>query len=194
MRMMQRFNPGPGIADFWSEFKRPNPYRWPILAGSALLTAALMYLLSDHAMSLNWIAGGVLALIAGVVLIALIQEHVKPNWSTLVVAAALTGIIMYQFTKERVRIPPPLPDVTYITSFEPGRTDAEILASNRENQTRQDRLRAEQAEREEEAREAYRTLGRASGIDVERMEREMREREAAEAAEQVGGTVEQPAQ
>jgi len=26
-----RFNPKPGVLDFWSEFRKPNPYRWPIL-------------------------------------------------------------------------------------------------------------------------------------------------------------------
>lgn len=194
MRLLQRLNPGPGLVDFWTEFKRPNPYRWPILAGSALLTAGLMYLLSDHAFQFNWLVGGVLALIAGMVLIALVQEHVKPNWSVVAVAAALTGVIMYQFTRERVMIPPPPPEVAFITTFEPGRTDAEILASNRANQARQDELRAEQAEREEQAREAYRTLGRATGLDVDKMEREIREREAREAATQAGGSVAQPAE
>lgn len=38
-----RFNPGPGIADFWNEFRKPNPYRWPILAASAI-PVLLMYL------------------------------------------------------------------------------------------------------------------------------------------------------
>ncbi len=194
MRMLQRLNPGPGIADFWTEFKRPNPYRWPILGGSALLTASLMYLLSDHALRFNWIVGTVLALIAGVVLIALIQEHVKPNWSVAVVAAAITGVSMYQFTKERVRIPPAPPEMTYITTFEPGRSDDEIVASNRANQARQEVLRAEQAEREEQAREAYRTLGRASGLDVDRMEREIREREAREVTAPADGPVAQPGQ
>lgn len=31
-----RFNPKAGIVDFWSEFRKPNPYRWPILAVSTL--------------------------------------------------------------------------------------------------------------------------------------------------------------
>ena len=41
MGRLQRLNPGPGIVDFWTEFKRPNPYRWPILIAS-ILPAALM--------------------------------------------------------------------------------------------------------------------------------------------------------
>lgn len=178
---MQRLNPGPGIADFWTEFKRPNPYRWPVLAGSALLTGSLLYLLTDHAASFNWIAGGVLALIGGIALAAMVAEHVRIRFGVLLVAAAITGTILYQFSKERWLVPPAPPEVTYITTFEPGRSDEEIAASNRANQVEQDRLQAEQRRREEEAKEAYRTLGRASGLDVEAMEREIAREKAAEA-------------
>ncbi len=31
-----RFNPSAGLADFWNEIRRPNPYRWPILALSVV--------------------------------------------------------------------------------------------------------------------------------------------------------------
>ena len=36
MRMVSRFNPAGGIRDFWTEFRKPNPYRWPILLVSAV--------------------------------------------------------------------------------------------------------------------------------------------------------------
>jgi len=173
MRMIQRFNPGPGLADFWSEFKRPNRYRWPVLAASALLTGSLIYLLTDHALSLNWVVGGVLALFGGIALAAMIAERVRINIWVLLIAAGLTGTILYQFSKERWRIPPAPPEVEYITTFEPGRTDGDIAVSNRANQIEQDRLRAEQKQREEAAKETYRALGRASGIDVDAMEREI---------------------
>lgn len=181
MRRLQRLNPGPGLADFWTEFKRPNPYRWPVLAGSALLTGSLLFLLTDDAVSFNWIVGGVLALIGGVALAAMIAEHVRIRFSVLLIAAAITGTILYQFSKERWRIPPAPPEVTFITTFAPGRSDAEIAASNRANQIEQDRLRAEQKQREEEAKDIYRALGRASGIDVESMERRIAREKAAEA-------------
>lgn len=173
MSRLQRLNPTAGIADFWTEFKRPNPYRWPILAGSAVLTGSLLYLLTDHAMSLNWVAGAVLALIGGVALAAMIAEHVKIRFWVLLIAAGITGTILYQFSKERWRIPPAPPKVEYISTFAEGRSDAEIEASNRANQAVQDRLRAEQRAREEEARDAYRALGRAAGMDVEGIEREI---------------------
>jgi hypothetical protein len=171
--MIDRLNPGPGLADFWAEFKRPNKYRWPILAGSALLTASLMFLLTDHAELLNWAVGGVLALLAGIAIAAAIAEHVRIRFSVLAIAVLMTGGLLYQFTRERVRIPPPPAEVTYISTFEPGRTDAQIAASNLANQEKQQRLNAEQAKREDEVKDAYRALGRATGIDVDAMEREL---------------------
>jgi hypothetical protein len=171
--MIDRLNPGPGLADFWAEFKRPNKYRWPILAGSALLTASLMFLLTDHAERLNWVVGGVLALLTGIAVAAAIAEHVRIRVSVLAIAVLMTAGTLYQFTRERVRIPPPPAEVTYISTFESGRTDAEIAASNRANQEKQDRLNAEQAKREDEVRNAYRALGRATGLDVDAMERDI---------------------
>ena len=118
MRLSTRFNPVGGIQDFWSEFTRPNPYRWPILIASMLCTFGLLF----------WV------------------------------------------TKERVIGPPARPEVTFISTFEEGRTDEEIVASNVANQQLQDQIREEQAVREEEVRDMYRTLGRASGLDVDAME------------------------
>jgi hypothetical protein len=37
-----RFNPAGGIADFWNEIRRPNPYRWPILGLSMLPVAVII--------------------------------------------------------------------------------------------------------------------------------------------------------
>ncbi|MFA9200523.1 MAG: hypothetical protein ACEQR8_04935 [Cypionkella sp.] len=181
MRRLQRLNPGPGIADFWREFKRPNPYRWPVLAGSALLTGSLLYLLTEDAADLNWIVVGILALIAAIAIGAAIAERVKIRFGILLLAAAVPAAIFWQFGQERWRIPPAPPQVEFISTFEEGRSDAEIAASNRANQAVQDRLRAEQRQREEEAKDAYRALGRASGIDVEAMERRIAREKAAEA-------------
>src|SRR3546814_3227088 len=86
MRGVNRLNPGPGISDFWSEFRKPQPWRWPILAVSSLPFALIFY----------WAAG------------------------------------------EEVYLPPERPQVTYITSFAPDRSLAEIVASNRANQVRKE--------------------------------------------------------
>ena len=132
MSYLDKINPAGGIADFWHEFRRPNPYRWPVLLISFLIT----------------------------------------------------GSILSMIIWEKVRIPPERPTVTYITSFAPDRTDAEIAASNLANQKLQDERRAEQARRDAQAREMYKTIGAASGMDVEKIEREAEaERKAAEKAE-----------
>lgn len=131
MRALHRLNPGPGLSDFWSEFRKPQPYRWPILAVSALPFAAIFY----------WAAG------------------------------------------EEVYLPPERPSVTYITSFAPNRSEAEIIASNEANQAKKDELRAQQEEFEQKKREMYRALGRATGLDVDAMERQIEAERAQEAAE-----------
>ncbi|MEM8726053.1 MAG: hypothetical protein AAGE86_11090 [Pseudomonadota bacterium] len=77
-----RFNPRPGIADFWNEFRRPNPYRWPILAASSLPFVVIFIWLSS----------------------------------------------------ETAYKTPDRPDITYITTFDPDRTDEEIMVSNEANQ------------------------------------------------------------
>ena len=43
MSLIKRLDPREGFVDFWHEFRRPNPYRWPILAISTLITATLFY-------------------------------------------------------------------------------------------------------------------------------------------------------
>lgn len=135
-----RFNPGPGLIDFWIEFRKPNPYRWPILAVSAL--------------------------------------------PVVIVLAWLSSEVYYA--------EPARPEVTYITSFAPNRSDAEIAASNAENQIRKDELSAQQEELAERKKQMYRDLGRATGLDVDAMEEQIardkaREEAARKAASQAGG-------
>lgn len=104
------------------------------------------------------------------------------RWPILGLSALCTFVLMFWITQERVVVPPQPPKVVYITTFAEGRSDAEIRASNIENQRRQDRLRAEQAERNEQVRDMYRELGRATGIDVDAMEREIAAEQAREEA------------
>ena len=130
MGYLSKFNPRGGIADFWHEFRRPNPYRWPILAASFLIT------------------GGILSTII---------------W-------------------QEAYIPPARPEVTYITTFDPAGTEAEIIASNRANQALQDERRAAREARDERRREIYRDLGRATGMDVDAIDARIARERAAEAA------------
>lgn len=125
-----RFNPGRGMADFWSEFRRPNPYRWPILA----------------------------------------------------VSAVPVGVVLAWFFNDVHYAEPARPEVTYITSYAPDRSDAEIRASNVENQARKDELRAQQEELAERKKQMYRDLGRATGLDVDAMEEQIARDKALEEA------------
>lgn len=149
MRLISRLNPAEGVGDFWAYVRRPQPYRWPILGLSMLMTGTLLF----------WVL------------------------------------------QERYYLPPERPQVTYITTFAPGRTDEEIIASNIANEARKDALAAEQAERDEIRREIYRTFGRAAGMDVEKIEREAAaERAREEAAEKarrealIGESIAEPAE
>ena len=108
------------------------------------------------------------------------------RWQILGVSVALTFTLMVLFVPENQRAEPRRPEVTYISTFEAGRTDEQIRASNLVNQRRQDELRARRAALEERKKEMYRQLGRATGVDVdareERIAREERELEVREAA------------
>jgi hypothetical protein len=108
------------------------------------------------------------------------QQAGRHRWRIGAAAAATTFAIFGMIFQEEYRIEPRRPTVTYISSFAPDRTDEEIIASNRANEQRQALLRAEQAKRDEEVREVYRTLGRMSGMDVEAIERKAAEERAAE--------------
>lgn len=130
MRLMSRVNPAEGFADLWHELRRPNPYRWPILAASFLATFSLIWLVA------------------------------RDHWTA----------------------PPPKPKIIYITTFAPGRSDAEIEASNVEYQKRKELLEADEAMREEKKKELYRMLGRAAGMDVDKIERDAAAQRAREEA------------
>jgi hypothetical protein len=114
------------------------------------------------------------------------QQAGRNRWRIAALAAATTFALFSLMFAEEHRIEPRRPKITYISTFAPGRSDAEIIASNRANEQRQDILRAEQAKRDEQVREVYKSLGRMSGMDVEAIERKAAEERAAEkrAAEQ----------
>lgn len=106
------------------------------------------------------------------------------RWRIAALSLACTiGVFSMMWQEEARGLPPP-PKVDYITSWPADRSDAEIIRTNIENQKRQDRLRAEQARRDEEVRQIYKKLGRASGMDVDAIERKAAADRAAEAAAQ----------
>lgn len=123
-----RFNPTPGVMDFWSEFRKPTPYRWPILFVSALPICVVLF----------WAVG------------------------------------------ERTLLPIERPTVSYITTFAADQTEQEIMARNEEFQAEADALQARRDELAARKKNVYRSLGRATGMNVDEIERGIDERKAQE--------------
>ena len=99
------------------------------------------------------------------------------------VSVAATFTLMVVMIPDSERAEPRAPKVTWISTFAPDRTDAEIIASNIENQKRKDKLAAEAAERAERKRDAARALARASGFDPDELERQFGDKPAAAPAD-----------
>jgi len=110
-----------------------------------------------------------------------IEQAGSNKWRIgLLSAAATIGLFSIMWQEGAGGLPKP-PQVTYITSWRADRSEAEIVASNIANQKRKERLAAEQARREEEVRQIYKTIGRYSGMDVDAIERKaVAERKAGE--------------
>lgn len=130
MSVISRFNPKTGFVDFWHEFRKPNPLRWPIL----------------------------------------------------IVSMVPVGVIFLWLSSETVYKDPARPDVVYITTYDPDRTDDEIIASNIENQEVKDLREAERERLAERKRDLYKALGAAAGMDVDKIAEEADARRAEEEA------------
>ena len=116
-------------------------------------------------------------------LLAYWRQPTPYRWQIVALSVAMTFTLMVLFIPESQRKEPARPKVSYISTFDPQRTEQQIIASNIENQTRKEAREAEQAARAERKREAYKALGRATGLDVEAMEEQIeRDRAAEEAA------------
>ncbi len=115
-----------------------------------------------------------------------VQENPHRLRVLLLSGAATFAIFGTMFTESHMIQPRP-PEVTYITSYQGERTDAEIIAENIANQREKERRFAEADARREAAREAYEAVGSATGVDTDEAraegeaERRQYERELAEA-------------
>lgn len=92
-------------------------------------------------------------------------------------------VIFYWLAGEVHYKTPERPRITYITTFEPERSDDEIIASNIANQEVQDLREAAEEDLAERKREIYKALGRGIGMDVDQIAAEADARRAQEEAE-----------
>lgn len=104
------------------------------------------------------------------------------RWPFVAAAMATTLGVFYVIVQESWQGPPPKPKITWINSWTADRSDAEIEREIIANQKLQDRLRAEQAAREEKVKAIYRTLGKVSGLDTAKIERDAAAQAAREKA------------
>ena len=100
----------------------------------------------------------------------------------LIASCAFPAFMLYFFAQERVFVPPAAPDVVYITTFAPDRSEDDIVASNLENQERKEARERLFEARMQKRREMYRALGQATGIDTDKMEAEIAAEKAREEA------------
>lgn len=110
-------------------------------------------------------------------LIGYLRTPRQHRWLLALLACAppLTIVALFNLDILEVTKPGP-PEVTYIESWSSDRSVEEIIASNIERQKIKD-------EQEARGREAYKALGRATGMDVDRIEREANEARAKRATE-----------
>jgi len=110
------------------------------------------------------------------------KEAGARRWPFVALALSTTLGVFYMIAAESWKGPPPRPTVVYINSWTADRSDAEIARTNAENQRLQDELAAEQAKRDAKVKDIYRTIGKASGMDVDAIEKKAREDAAREKA------------
>lgn len=116
---------------------------------------------------------------------AVFRDAGPKRWPVALVAASITVGIFSTMAAESWKMPRPLPKVTYINSWPIDRTQAESRAFVEANQKLKDEQQARIEAYEAEGRKLWSTLGRASGMDVDKLEAQAEaERAAAKAAEQ----------
>ncbi|MEM7702800.1 MAG: hypothetical protein AAF251_12740 [Pseudomonadota bacterium] len=101
-------------------------------------------------------------------------------------------VIFYWLSGETHYSNPERPVITYISTLDQARSDAEIIASNESNQEVKDLREAAADDLAERKREIYKQLGRGLGMDVDKIAAEADARKAAEeaaAAERRAGRV-----
>ncbi len=104
------------------------------------------------------------------------------RWLFLTLSVLPVAGMLYWGVNSTVYGEPERPRITYITTLDPARSDAEIAAENAANQQIKELRKAEEARIEARKRDMYKALGKAAGMDVEKIEAKAEAERAAEAA------------
>ena len=119
---------------------------------------------------------------------AVFRDAGPKRWPVALVAASITIGIFSIMAAESWRKPRPLPEVTYIKSWPMDRTEEETKAFIEANQKEKDARQAAIEAYEKEGRELWATLGKASGMDVDKIKREAEADRARKEAEEKAKT------
>jgi hypothetical protein len=104
------------------------------------------------------------------------------RWAILIVSILPAALMVWWGVNSTQYGEPERPTIEYITTLDPARSEAEIAAEIRANQEIKDLRAAEEARIAEQKRAIYKELGKAAGMDVEKIEREAEAERAAEKA------------
>ena len=91
------------------------------------------------------------------------------RWRFAVLAAMVTTGIFSVMAGESWKKPRARPDIIYITSWRADRTEAETQAFIKENQRRKDEEARLIAEQQKIGQDMWKTLGKVSGMDVDKI-------------------------
>lgn len=123
------------------------------------------------------------------------SELAKPyphRFKIMAASAVITaGLFSVMWQEGAAGLPRP-PEVTYVESLDPDRSEAEIVAGNVAATRAGRAAAAEEAASAERIRQMYKTLGRVSGMDVDRIEAEAKAEAAAEAAAKAARAAQMP--
>ncbi|MBK6802035.1 hypothetical protein [Novosphingobium sp.] len=111
--------------------------------------------------------------------ITVFRQAGSNRWRFALLSAAMTVGVFSIMSGESWKKLRPLPEVTYINSWPMDRTEEETRAFIEANQKRKEEREELQRQYEEEGRKLWKTLGRASGMNVEEIEAKAKADEAA---------------
>ncbi|HOB13773.1 MAG TPA: hypothetical protein PKN09_05985 [Novosphingobium sp.] len=97
------------------------------------------------------------------------QQAGPKRWPIAALSAAITVGMVSMLAGESWKMPRKLPEITYITTFPDDWTTAESLEFRKERQRQREEQEAAMAKADKETRELWEALGRASGMDVDKI-------------------------